>query len=240
PSETAGPVIVQSNQTYNFAETPSGSTSLTNYSTTWECVNTLTEPDTVLASGTGASGTIQIPAIEGVSVLCTISNRQLVPALTLDKRVVSVTDVNANGITDVGDEILWEFAVQNTGETPLSAVSVTDDTLATAGIGITCNPTSLAPTESVVCTANAPYVLTQADLDSGQVVNTATATGTPPGRPAITSAPDTTTTPADMQPALELTKTAGTPVDVNGNGDVDAGDTIAYTFTVTNTGNVTV
>ena len=33
-------------------------------------------------------------------------------------------------------------------------------------------------------------------------------------------------------------KTAGTPVDVNGNGITDAGDTIAYSFVVTNTGNV--
>lgn len=36
--------------------------------------------------------------------------------------------------------------------------------------------------------------------------------------------------------ALTLVKHAGTPVDVNGDGLVDAGDSIAYTFTVTNTG----
>ena len=36
-------------------------------------------------------------------------------------------------------------------------------------------------------------------------------------------------------PSLTLVKTAGTPVDVNGNGITDAGDTIAYSFAVTNT-----
>src|SRR3954451_9055650 len=36
--------------------------------------------------------------------------------------------------------------------------------------------------------------------------------------------------------SIALQKDAGTPTDVNGNGLTDAGDTIAFTFTVTNTG----
>lgn len=40
--------------------------------------------------------------------------------------------------------------------------------------------------------------------------------------------------------SLSLTKRAGTPVDVNGDGLVDAGDTINYTFDVTNTGDLTI
>lgn len=39
-------------------------------------------------------------------------------------------------------------------------------------------------------------------------------------------------------PSLELVKHAGTPTDTNGNGRVDVGDTIPYTFTVTNTGSL--
>ena len=37
--------------------------------------------------------------------------------------------------------------------------------------------------------------------------------------------------------ALDLT--AGTPADANGNGRLDAGDTITYTYDVVNTGAVT-
>ena len=40
-------------------------------------------------------------------------------------------------------------------------------------------------------------------------------------------------------PSITLDKSAGPVVDVNGNGRVDAGDTIDYTFLVTNTGAVT-
>ena len=50
---------------------------------------------------------------------------------------------------------------------------------------------------------------------------------------------DSTDTPITAGPALTLDKSAGPIVDVNGNGRVDAGDTIAYAFLVTNTGTVT-
>ena len=73
----------------------------------------------------------------------------------------------------------------------------------------------------------------QAEINLGTVNNSATATGTPPSGPAITSTPDTTSTPLAAAPSLTIDKTAGVPT---GN---TAGSTIAYSFLVTNTGNVT-
>jgi len=70
-------------------------------------------------------------------------------------------------------------------------------------------------------------------VNAGVVNNSATATGTTPGGGTTTSPPDTTSTPIAANPSLTIDKTAGTP---SGN---TAGSTIAYTFLVTNTGNVT-
>ncbi len=80
------------------------------------------------------------------------------------------------------------------------------------------------------CTAT--YQVTQADLDAGAVNNTATATGTPPTAPPLTPT-DTVTVPGTQTPDLTLVKVADkTSVST-------VGETITYTFTATNTGNVT-
>ncbi|CUR54166.1 exported hypothetical protein [metagenome] len=157
-----------------------------------------------------------------------------VPTVDLDKRVASVTDVNGNGLTDAGDEINWVFQVTNTGNVPLTVVGVTDP-LAGA---VTCPVTTLAPGVATVCTAT-PYVITAADVDAGNVHNTATAQGTPPTGPPVVSPPDTTDTPTDQEPELTLDKRVASVTDVNGNGLTDAGDEIDYEFELTNTGNVT-
>jgi len=75
-------------------------------------------------------------------------------------------------------------------------------------------------------TATAGYTLTQADLDAGIVSNTATVTGTPPHGPAVLDK-DTFDLPLVNGPAISLVKTG-----------VVHGDTITFTFVVTNTGNV--
>ena len=81
------------------------------------------------------------------------------------------------------------------------------------------------------------YVLTQADIDAGSYLNTALATGTDPNGDPVTD-PDEHTEPLPQDPAIELVK-SGAFQDENGDGNADVGETIAYTFTVTNTGNVT-
>ena len=79
--------------------------------------------------------------------------------------------------------------------------------------------------------------MTQADINAGQVVNAALASGTPPVGPEVTD-PDTDIEPLPEAPGILLVK-SGTFNDENSDGNADVGETISYAFTVTNTGNVT-
>jgi uncharacterized repeat protein (TIGR01451 family) len=117
----------------------------------------------------------------------------------------------------------------------LSNISVSD-AFTSGGTGsmsaITCQAATLAPGASTTCTAT--YVVSQADVDAGQVTNTAVASGTPPGNTTpTTSPPSTATVTAVAAPGLSVVKSAS-EASVS-----QVGDTIDYRFQVTNTGNVT-
>jgi len=153
-------------------------------------------------------------------------------------KIATVTDVNGNGLTDAGDTIAYRFQVTNNGTVSLAPVTITDSRL-----GLTdwqCGAILAAHTMAY-CTAPASttYTITEQDLVSGHVDNTATATGDAPGSVPDPSSTDTATvTTAAAVANLALTKTA-TVTDTNGNGKTDAGDVIHYAFSVENTGTVT-
>ncbi len=152
------------------------------------------------------------------------------PSIDLDKQAGALNDLDANG-PDVGDTIAYTFIVTNTGNVPLTSVTVTDPMVG----AVTCPAGLLAPGAFKTCTAT--YALSQADVDAGVVNNTATTSGTPPTGPPVTDN-DNTSTPVPRTATIDLDKQAGAINDLDANGP-DAGDTIAYTFIVTNTGNVT-
>ncbi|NHA00871.1 hypothetical protein G5V59_15665 [Nocardioides sp. W3-2-3] len=105
---------------------------------------------------------------------------------------------------------------------------------------VTCAATTLAPGASTLCTADAAYAITQADMEAGSVDNVATSKGEgPQGDPNdpkddVVSPPDDTTTPVDQKTALLLDKRVSSVTDVNGNGITDLGDTIQWEFELTN------
>ncbi|GAA1236329.1 hypothetical protein GCM10009588_12480 [Microbacterium phyllosphaerae] len=133
---------------------------------------------------------------------------------------------------DAGQEITYSFVVTNTGNVPVTDITV--DEMAFTGSdalsAIDCPADALAPTEQVTCTAT--YTLTQDDVDAGSLTNTAQASGSGPDG-AVTSEESTVRTPQVADASLTLTKTASTGF-VNAAGDV-----VTYTFTVRNGGNVT-
>ncbi|SCL32442.1 conserved repeat domain-containing protein/choice-of-anchor A domain-containing protein [Micromonospora nigra] len=137
-------------------------------------------------------------------------------------------------ITEVGQEVPYRFLVTNTGGVTLSEVSVTDVQAPPASnddLGpVTCAATVLAPGENTTCTAT--YTVAQADLDNGGVTDTATASGTPPGTTTpVVSPPSTLTIPGGEPTSSIAVVKSVTPTVV-----AAAGDTLAYRFQVTNTG----
>ena len=145
------------------------------------------------------------------------------PALLLDK---STTTLNYD---NVGDTISYSYLVTNSGNVPVTTPYAVTDDKAT----VTCpqTPTSLNPGASLTCTAS--YAVTQADLTAGAVVNTATASAVFNGNPVVSNQ-DQVSVPAIQGPALLLDKSTTTP-----NYDA-VGDTISYSYLVTNSGNVPV
>ncbi|WPR73990.1 gliding motility-associated C-terminal domain-containing protein [Algoriphagus sp. NG3] len=143
----------------------------------------------------------------------------MTPSIVIEKTTSASTYVEA------GDVIPYTLVVANTGNVTLNNVSVEDPLT-----GYSEDLGTLVPAESVTVTT--AYTVTQQDVDNGEVINIATATGTDP-EGVDTDDTDGTVTPATQAPGLSVDKEA------NVNEYDEAGDVIPYTIVVTNTGNVT-
>uniref|UniRef100_UPI0025BEB1DC DUF7507 domain-containing protein n=1 Tax=Leeuwenhoekiella sp. UBA6783 TaxID=1946747 RepID=UPI0025BEB1DC len=160
-------------------------------------------------------------------------------------------DENGDGFAQAGETIVYTFTLTNSGNTLVTNISIDDAKLSLDNLVI--NPSTLAPGESGIATAT--YTITQGDIDAKRVINTALATGTDPFNNEVTDVSDNgdetvdddgngdpTDDPTDTDlPALSSlsAEKSVTFTDENGNLATDAGETLVYTFTVTNTGNTT-
>ena len=125
-----------------------------------------------------------------------------------------------------GETITYSYQVTNTGNVTLRRIALTDSRLGM----ITCPDPTLAPSQSMTCTA--AYVTTQTDVDRGVIENAAIVTGHPPTGPPVTDG-DTQAVPAARLPRIGLAKSAF-PVEYGA-----VAEQVTYTYTVTNSGNVT-
>ncbi|MGB3815128.1 MAG: SdrD B-like domain-containing protein [Shinella sp.] len=137
-----------------------------------------------------------------------------------------------------GDVVTYSFVVTNTGNVTLTDVEVSDP-LADLAMPVTTIPTLLPGPENAV-TLTATYELKLSDIHAGEVRNTATVEGiyTDPVTGIATPVPpvssDEVVIPIAQAPSIALVKSA-----VSGlNEPATAGETITYTFVVTNTGNL--
>jgi len=151
------------------------------------------------------------------------------PAIDLEKSVVDSND--ADSVGTLGETLTYTFKVTNTGNVPLTNVTITDPKLAMSAVPCV---NSLAVGASATCPTKS-YVVTAADIAAGSVHNTATASGKPPTGSNVTDTDDATiSTPA--RPAILLDKTVADSADADSLASL--GETLTYTFKVTNTGNV--
>ncbi|MCE1180298.1 MAG: hypothetical protein LWW86_14895, partial [Micrococcales bacterium] len=130
------------------------------------------------------------------------------PALTIDKMAV-LDDTNGNEVGDVGEELVYEFLVTNSGNVTLTDVMVDDPTLADMGLEVVCDATELAPGEETVCESDV-YVITAEDAAAGSVYNEAVAKGKTPEDTPVVSPPDEVTVPV-VTPVVPTPTVVPTP-----------------------------
>jgi len=194
------------------------------YEPTWECTNALAGSTTVLPTGSDPTQTLDLAIGDDVS--CEVTNAALPSELTLVKSVDSTT-------AGVDDEVTYTFAVTNSGDLPVDTLAIDDSDFSGSGSlgAITCLATSLAVGASTTCEAT--YTITQADVDAGEVENTATATAEVAGTDTeVESIDSSAVVDTASSTALAVLKT----VDHEKAG---IGDVLTYTLTATNNGTLT-
>jgi len=199
---------------------------------TWTYTGAYTVRQSDINDNGGGDGDIDNTATVSSNELADESDSASVPialsgSIEIIKAGTFLNDGDADGVADVGETVTYTFTVENTGKVALTNVTVTDPKATVVGGPLA----SLAVGGSDSGTFTASYIMTQADIDAGNVDNTATVTGTPPSGSNVTNE-DTETVTFAQVPSLTIDKTGD-------DGPVSVGDTITYQITVTNTGNIT-
>ena len=198
--------------------------------------------NTATAQGRAADGRM----VDDTSGTDTTNDDPTVVALTANPSIALVKVADTGGISSpaaVGDEIGYRFTVTNTGNVTLHDITLVD-TL--EGVNLTGGPVAtLVPGAVDETTFAATYELTQADIDAGEVRNSASVIGTPRmGEPvndisgATIGDDDATVVAITPSAGVRLVKSLIEIEDSNGNGLQDTGDTVRFGFSVINTGNV--
>ncbi|MFC6489904.1 hypothetical protein ACFP9U_18265, partial [Nitratireductor sp. GCM10026969] len=161
------------------------------------------------------------------------------PELDLVK-TVELADTSENGYADVGETLTYAFTVTNTGNVTLTGITIDDDKADVSGGPLA----RLEAQERDDTTFTATYTITAADIDRGHFENTATVHGTAPDGTAVMAdshaagGTGPTVIAFQQKPAVRLEMT-GAFVDADDDDLAEAGETVAYTVTVYNEGNVT-
>jgi uncharacterized repeat protein (TIGR01451 family) len=199
---------------------------------------TITQNDIDTGSITNSAlATAQDPEGNDITDISGTTNENDTPTVTKLPAIALVKSAIVDGTGVLGDIITYTFTVENTGKTTLTDVVVTDSMV---GLIITGNPIASLEVGESNSTIIGTYTITQADMDTGSVTNSALATAKDPNGTDITDISgttnendDPTVTTLTQTPDIALVKNAI----VSGTGSL--GDVITYIFTIENTGNTT-
>ena len=160
----------------------------------------------------------------------TVTLESVTPAMTIQKSANKKTNIT------VGETITYTYTVTNTGNVDIHDVNVTDVHNGAGPLSAIAPANVVILVPGDIATFTSTYKMTQDDINLGvAITNIATAHGTPSGPvPLLPPKAQEVITPALGIPAMTIEKSA------NKKSNFKAGDTIIYTYLVTNTGNVNI
>ena len=181
-------------------------------------------------TATGFTGTVPDEAI----VTCEMVNRIFPdPSVDIEKHTNGVdADTPPGPFVPIGSAVNWTYIVTNTGNVPLSGITVTDN----QGVAVSCPAGPLAPGVTKTCTASGTGI-------SGQYANigAVTATGaSPSGVGTVTVTDSDPSHYFGVAPGIDIEKaTNGEDADAPPGPFISVGGAVTWTYVVTNTGNET-
>jgi fimbrial isopeptide formation D2 family protein/uncharacterized repeat protein (TIGR01451 family) len=247
----AGPVFTNQGDVFALSETPTGTADPDRYATTLTCEQLNPDGSTTPVAVDGSDRATQPAGSRGTDVVCAFVNALLAPGLDLRK----TSDPAVGAAVTAGQRITYTVEAENTGNTALDPVQISDDlagvfddatyqsdvstaidgTEVTSGAATVTGDTlawtgSLEPGQIVTITYS---VIVDEGVEGASVTNSVTASGTPPGGldPIVPPAVIT-----EHPVAGFVIDKASDPV---AGSVVEPGQVIEYTVTGTNTGATT-
>lgn len=237
---SAGTANVGETVTYQFSVKNTGTVTLNNLAMTDDKLGSITLDKSSLAAGETANGSATHTVVE-TDLPGPLTNVAIVTATDSQNKAVTaqatasikltyaaamqVTKTPSSATAKIGDTVTYQFAVKNTGNVTINALTLTDDKLGE----VTLDTAILAA--GATATGSATHIVVETDLP-GPLTNVAIAKATDIQGKAVTSQ-TTATVELTYTATMEVTKTPSTT-------SAKVGDSITYTYTVRNTGTVTI
>ncbi|OUE24110.1 DUF7507 domain-containing protein [Clavibacter michiganensis] len=237
---------------YSFVARNSGNVTLQQVAVADPRVTGISPASTTLAPGasrtfTSTAYTVTQADVDAATPLvntATVSGRTLAGVAAPTASSSTSTPVNGaaalsltkgatlTGGSTAGATVEYSFSIRNTGSVPLTGVALTDPLPGLSAVTYAWPGTAGTLAPGATATATASYTVRQADVDAGQIANTATVRGTSSGG-VQAQATATRTVTLDRTATLAFTKTA-TPGNVPAAGGI-----VTYAFRLQNTGSTT-